>query len=360
MPTKNQVLNDKCIVSFELTSQNFDPENLDTFLSNSESGLILETKKERKRDKESGSKSSRMAFGDVTVSNAKLVLATTILIFLGTLFAFLAVIFSGKVNTTMNSLVGDVNEIKSKVSNGPILSEDDDPVTPAPSNELCKSNEVNAKDQVDCHPETGSSEERCTRRGCCWNGESTNTNISCHFPTNYQGFKVSSIKGSSEKKKITIRLNRYTPSGFPDEVKQIQVEVVSLTETQLRIRITDPARQRFEPAIPVLNVHRNPYEYIPQYLVDVSKEGILKVTRKSSGKVLLDIDLRQIVFSDQYLQLSSTLPVNQMYGLGEHFQDYRIDIDQLRRFTFLNGDRPPTANKPLYGAHPFFYQVRSL
>lgn len=297
-----------------------------------------------------------MAFGDGVGSNAKLVLATTILIFLGTLFAFLAVIFSGKVNTTINTLVSDVSEIKSRVSESP---SDDDPVTPAPSDELCRSNAVSEKEQVDCHPEGEGSEERCRRRGCCWNKESTSSNISCHFPLNYQGFKVSSVREAGDKKKITIRLDRYTPSGFPDEVKGIQVEVIHLTETQVRIRITDARRERFEPPIPVLNVYRNPYDFIPQYQVDVSREGLLKLTRKSSGTTLLDIDLRQVIFADQYLQLSSNLPANQIYGLGEHFEDYRIDMDQLRRFTFLNGDRPPKANKPLYGAHPFFYQVSS-
>ena len=68
--------------------------------------------------------------------------------------------------------------------------------------------------------------------------------------------------------------------------------------------------------LPVLNV--NPKKTIenPLYKVNVNRNGILSVVRTKTSKAIFTANLKQLVFSDQFLQISSDLPSDYVYGLG--------------------------------------------
>ena len=55
------------------------------------------------------------------------------------------------------------------------------------------------------------------------------------------------------------------------------------------------------------------------------------------------IGIGGFIFADQFLQISSTLPSINIYGLGEHRTNLRLNT-KWQKLTLFNADQPPTEN----------------
>ncbi|KAI9126933.1 hypothetical protein K1719_002529 [Acacia pycnantha] len=155
-----------------------------------------------------------------------------------------------------------------------------------------------------------------------------------------------------------------------------------------RVKITDSAKQRWE--IPHEVIPRRSYFYhgspsnrqhqshSQQYsLTDRNSDIVFTLhnttpfgftlARKSSNDIIFDASPNPenpstfLVFKDQYLQLSSSLPQNgaSLYGLGEHTKSsFKIQPNQT--LTLWNADTGSNnLDQNLYGSHPFYMEVRS-
>ncbi|RWS07042.1 lysosomal alpha-glucosidase-like protein, partial [Dinothrombium tinctorium] len=210
--------------------------------------------------------------------------------------------------------------------------------------------------RFDCHPELFASEQKCSDRGCCWRSPSNPSagNIPwCYFPPNYVGYQIK--RNSTDGNNLNIELNRVRPSGFPNDIQVVRVEVNSLTDNVLRVKFVDANNKRFEPQFPILNVPKSQLKS-PLYDVQLTNEGNLVVTRKSNRRQIFNANLRTLIFSNQFHQLSSSLPSRYISGLGEHKDHFRKNVN-WKRYTFFNFDSPPTFDTPLYGTHPFYFAI---
>ncbi|EGW08982.1 Maltase-glucoamylase, intestinal [Cricetulus griseus] len=121
-------------------------------------------------------------------------------------------------------------------------------------------------------------------------------------------------------------------------------------------QFTDPTKDRYE----VPHEHVQPFSGNAasslNYRVEVFKQPFsIKVTRKSNNRVLLDTSIGPLLFSDQFLQLSTYLPSANVYGLGEHVhQRYRHDMNWKTWPLFSRDTTPNKDGNNLYGVQTFF------
>ncbi|KAI1307608.1 Lysosomal alpha-glucosidase [Halotydeus destructor] len=212
--------------------------------------------------------------------------------------------------------------------------------------------------KTDCHPEDGANEQACLARGCCWTPGSSKPvpNVPwCHFPERYAfGYQEAwRIEGNDV---MVLNMIRRGPSGLPGDINQVMVQVSAIDEARVRIKIIDPSDSRFEVGLPKLNLDVKRDQRDRLYSAAISADLKLTILRKATGTVLFDTDLTKLIFSNQYLQLTNRVPAKYLYGLGEHRDVFRKEVN-WKRYTMLNNDRPPEKSKPGYGTQPFYMMV---
>lgn len=84
------------------------------------------------------------------------------------------------------------------------------------------------------------------------------------------------------------------------------------------------------------------------------------VVRTSTGEVLFDTRSSNLVFKDQYLEISTRLPDNAaLYGLGESTRPEGFQLVPDQMYTLWASDiTASTLDVDLYGSHPFYMDVR--
>ncbi|CAH8458112.1 unnamed protein product [Schistosoma turkestanicum] len=124
--------------------------------------------------------------------------------------------------------------------------------------------------RLDCYPNVGSNEGECIKRGCCWVPRSEHDGLPyCYFPKDYSAYTV--ISTEKTKHGFIGQLSKSSPIYYPDEIKNIAVEIREETSTRLRIRFTAPSQpDRWEPSIPLGNVDNTPVKDL-QYKVEMEK-----------------------------------------------------------------------------------------
>ncbi|KAI3777289.1 hypothetical protein L1987_47088 [Smallanthus sonchifolius] len=204
-------------------------------------------------------------------------------------------------------------------------------------------------------------------------------------PVGYGYNLRSSGPGSSDKSLAAdLQLNKKS-SVFGPDIDQLRLEASFETAGRLRIRIIDARHQRWEIPTYILPRQSQPYilpskshQEIPAKLIlsDLSSDLILTlhntttgtftqfgftVARHSTSDILFDTSGTILIFKDQYLELTSSLPAHRssIYGLGEHTKrSFKLTHNQT--LTLWNADigsANPDLN--LYGSHPYYMDVRS-
>ncbi|MCL4126619.1 UNVERIFIED_CONTAM: hypothetical protein GTU68_014237, partial [Idotea baltica] len=147
---------------------------------------------------------------------------------------------------------------------------------------------------------------------------------------------------------------------FGADISQLVFEAVIHESYHLQIKIYDPANSRYEVPIPI----RNPDdpETSSLFTVAVSGEGeplAFSVSRNSTGTVLFNVE-GPLTFEDQFIQFTTRLTSDYLYGIGEHSKtSLKHSFDERRTYPIFARDQPdiPDAQVNQYGSHPYYVNV---
>ena len=211
--------------------------------------------------------------------------------------------------------------------------------------------EPGQEERVDCHPEPGAFQQKCEERGCVWWPVEEEGVSWCYFPPGY-GYQLAGQPVETSQGWL-LRLERsHHPPLFGAESQTVWLSVETQTEQRLRIRISDD-KQRFEVPITISGERTRPAAPLYEVTFSQSPNFGVRVTRRSSGELVLDSSLPGLVFSDQFHQLPLSLPPGSLLsGWGENEQDSLALNMSYHTWGLYARDQPPDGKANMYGVHP--------
>ncbi|XP_017666877.1 PREDICTED: sucrase-isomaltase, intestinal-like isoform X1 [Lepidothrix coronata] len=216
---------------------------------------------------------------------------------------------------------------------------------------------VAVKKRIDCHPQPGASQEACEARGCTWCSTDVPNAPWCFFPEDspYGYSRAGNIEKTDKGWRVTLN-KRQSLSLFGNDISPIVLEAEFQTKDRLRFRLYDPNKQRFEVPLKIEGPGVTAEE--ANYEVEFSEDSThFTVKRKSTGTVLWDSPLVDLFFSNQFLQITTTVPSTSVYGFGEHeHPTFKHNMD-FSTYGMYARDQAPTSFANLYGVHPFYMCV---
>ncbi|XP_019358783.1 PREDICTED: sucrase-isomaltase, intestinal [Gavialis gangeticus] len=213
-------------------------------------------------------------------------------------------------------------------------------------------------DRFDCYPAPGATAEQCRVRGCIWNSQTVTQNVPyCYYPPNY-GYYVKQIQYSSSglTANLSTNANYVKTSQFTTPINTLTLEVKYHENNFLQFKIYDYNSRRYEVPVP-LNIPSSPRSTAENRLYEVSIQNEpfgIQVRRKSTGTVIWDSQVPGFTFSDMFIQISTRVPSQYVYGFGENEHTmFRRDMNWHTWGMFAK-DQPPGYKLNSYGFHPFY------
>uniref|UniRef100_A0A8B9FDC2 P-type domain-containing protein n=1 Tax=Amazona collaria TaxID=241587 RepID=A0A8B9FDC2_9PSIT len=211
--------------------------------------------------------------------------------------------------------------------------------------------------RFDCYPERHVvvTQQLCESRGCCFI-ESPPPAAGkrgvpwCFYPPDFPSYTLESLNETALG--MVGLLVRREKAYYPRDIEMLRLDVEFETDTRLHIKITDAANPRYEVPLEVPRATKKAEN--PIYSLDFSWDpfGVV-LRRRATGMVLLNTTVAPLIFADQFLQISTSLPSKFLYGLGEHRGPLLHSMD-WSTLTLWARDVSPTESFNLYGAHPFY------
>ncbi|XP_041515159.1 sucrase-isomaltase, intestinal [Microtus oregoni] len=212
-------------------------------------------------------------------------------------------------------------------------------------------------ERINCIPDQTPTQAKCAERGCCWRPWNSSVIPWCFFSNNH-GYSAESINPKDSGHEAT--LNRIaSPTLFGNDISSVLLTTQRQTANRFRFKITDPNNKRYE--VPHQFVQDVPGISADNalYNVQITQDPFsIKVIRKSNNRVLFDTSIGPLVYSNQYLQISTKLPSEYIYGFGEHIHKrFRHDLYWKTWPIFTRDEGPGDNNHNLYGHQTFFMGI---
>uniref|UniRef100_A0A7N6ALI3 alpha-glucosidase n=1 Tax=Anabas testudineus TaxID=64144 RepID=A0A7N6ALI3_ANATE len=203
-------------------------------------------------------------------------------------------------------------------------------------------------------------EEKCKARGCVWRPSDTVHIPWCFYPEDY-GYSVTAAEETNSGMTVDITRNmKYKSSGRPDspDINTLRVEIRYHTSDMLQFKVCIfcVCGKRYEVPVP-LSVPDAPEtdENKRLYKVLFTKNPFgIQVIRKSTGTTIWDSSLPGFTFSDMFIQVSTRLSSEFVYGFGEtEHPTYKHNLN-YHTWGMFSKDQPPGYKLNCYGVHPFY------
>ncbi|XP_043926668.1 maltase-glucoamylase, intestinal-like [Protopterus annectens] len=211
-------------------------------------------------------------------------------------------------------------------------------------------------EKLDCFPEEGANEANCVKRGCIWLVSKSCKTPACFYPSTY-GYSL--VEYQMQSTGITATVASSTKSRFDPEYPRITplaVDVTFLANHMVRFKIYDKNNKRYEVPVP-LDIPETLAADERERLYDVSIRdqpfGIV-IRRKSTGTVIFDSQLPGFTFTDKFIEISTRLPSEYLYGFGENEQPTYRHMMNRDTYGLFAKDQPPEERMNSYGVHPFY------
>ncbi|XP_070579688.1 lysosomal alpha-glucosidase-like isoform X1 [Ptychodera flava] len=218
--------------------------------------------------------------------------------------------------------------------------------------------------RFDCYPEQGSTRQKCEDRGCCWREPSASVaaNLSattavpyCFYPLDYPTYSVKALVETNFGYRAD--LVRSTKTYYPKDVMHLRMDVLLETDNWLHFKIYDPNNSRYE--VPIETPMFTNKSTSPLYTTEFGKVPFsFQVRRQANQMLLFDTSVSNLIFTDQFIQISTRLPSSYLYGLGESYESLLLDLEWKTK-TMWTRDQHPGPDTNLYGAHPFYMVMES-
>ncbi|XP_060780036.1 sucrase-isomaltase, intestinal isoform X2 [Neoarius graeffei] len=222
---------------------------------------------------------------------------------------------------------------------------------------LIWSSTVEQLQRFDCHPEETATEGSCTKRGCIWEPTNLQGVPWCYFPMDYGYISGPAQETESGWSFDITRNDKYpVPRILSRDINTLRVEITYLSSHSLRFKIFDPAHKRYEVPVP-LNLPSTPeiQEDKRMYRVNITEQPFgIQVIRKKTETIIWNSSLPGFIFSDMFIQISTLLPSQYIFGFGEtEHKSFRRDMN-WHTWGMFSKDQPPGDKMNCYGVHPFY------
>ncbi|XP_066560306.1 lysosomal alpha-glucosidase isoform X2 [Amia ocellicauda] len=230
-----------------------------------------------------------------------------------------------------------------------------DPAPPTPSHQPPPAPQCDAppESRFDCAPDQALGRGECEARGCCYVPLPRGLQGGppwCFYPPSYPGYHMGPLTPTQRGQ--AANLTRAAPTHLPQDISTLRLEVTAETQGRLHLTLKDPTSARYE--VPLDVPRTGGQAQSPLYDVHFLPDPFaIVVQRRSNGRVLLNTSVAPLLFADQFLQLSTSLPSPLLSGLGEHLTPLTLDLNWTS-LTLWNRDMAPHSDANLYGSHPFY------
>ncbi|KAK9766714.1 hypothetical protein K7432_004020 [Basidiobolus ranarum] len=179
--------------------------------------------------------------------------------------------------------------------------------------------------------------------------------------SNCPGYRIIEIQNQGDSIHSKLSLRDQPCNQYGKDVKDIVLDV-SYDNSRLRVKISDAEHKHWE--VPA-NLWTPDINYRSKISINqllefsyVQNPFSFSVKRKNTGEVIFDTAGHRLVFEDQYLELSSTLPDDaNIYGLGEVVDTFRRNPTNTTQ-TMWARDAADPVRENVYGIHPFYIELR--
>jgi hypothetical protein len=178
--------------------------------------------------------------------------------------------------------------------------------------------------RIDCFLDAESEFEKlteyaCEKRNCIYKPDTSHPLVpKCYYDRENLGYKL--INQTSQ---FEFDLEQYGRTPFPGVIKRIRLAIEYLGNNIVRVKIYDPLQQRYEVPIEIFKpkAASNFDNTLASFEYTINEKTNLfewKIVRRDNNQVLFDSSNGAFVFNKQFLQISTKLASDKVYGFGEN------------------------------------------